>query len=113
MTADVLRTPRTATGECQVAVRPADTYCMQDASPDRRCGSVRRLESTNADFILELAQDGRLLAASATVEELLGWDLARCASDGICAELEDTAQRAAVRQLLAQTLSSGSARTTL
>jgi diguanylate cyclase (GGDEF)-like protein/PAS domain S-box-containing protein len=74
---------------------------------------VRRLESTNADFILELAQDGRLLAASATVEELLGWDLARCAADGICAELEDTAQRAAVRQLLAQTLSSGSARTTL
>ena len=74
---------------------------------------MRRLTSTNADFILEVSPDGRLLAASDTIDELLGWDLGRCAADGICVELDDGAQRAAVRQLLAQTLSTGSARTTL
>lgn len=74
---------------------------------------MRRLTSTHADFILQVSPDGRLLAASGTIDHLLGWDLARCASDSICVELDDGAQRAAVRQPLAQTLSTGSARTTL
>ena len=74
---------------------------------------MRRLTSTNADFILELSPDGRLLAASDTIDQLLGWDLARCAEESVCVELEDDAQRAVVRQLLARTLRTGSARTTL
>ena len=38
---------------------------------------MRRLTSTNADFILEVSSDGRLLAASDTIDHRLGWDLAR------------------------------------
>ena len=74
---------------------------------------MRRLTSTCADFILEVSPEGRLLAASRTVDELLGWDLARCAEAGVCVELADEAQRAAVRRLLEQTLATGSARSTL
>ncbi len=74
---------------------------------------MRRLTSTAADFVLELSPDGLLQAASDTVAEVLGWDLARCAVQGVCAEVTDAAQRAAFRQLLTQALATGSARTTL
>ena len=74
---------------------------------------MRRLTSTAADFVLEVSQDGRLLAVSDTVEDRLGWDLDRCSAEGVCVALADDAQRAAVRRLLAQTLTTGSARTTL
>jgi hypothetical protein len=41
---------------------------------------MRRLTSTNAEVILEVSPDGRLLAASDTIDHLLGWDLRRCAA---------------------------------
>ena len=74
---------------------------------------MRRLTSTSADFILEVSPDGLLLAASRTIDDRLGWDLGRCATEGVCVEMADDAQRAAVRRLLTQALATGDARTTL
>ena len=74
---------------------------------------VRRLPHTDADLVLQLTQGGRLLAASSNVAEVLGWDLARVAVEGLDAVVEDEAQRAAVRQLRDALRRSGAARRTL
>ena len=74
---------------------------------------VPRLNATDADFVLKVSPGGRLLAASDTVADVLGWDLERCAADGIWAAIGDEALRVCLRQLLAQVVATGSARTTL
>ena len=71
------------------------------------------LAATDADFVLRVRPDGRLLAASDTVADVLGWDLQRCADEGIWTAIADEAQCAAVRQMLRHVLATGSARTTL
>ncbi len=71
------------------------------------------LAGTDADFNLLLSPTGHLLAASRTVAEVLGWDLARCAAEGLWAEVVDAGQQAAVRELLKQVLAVGNARMTL
>jgi len=71
------------------------------------------LAATDADFVLRVRPDGRLLAASDTVADILGWDLQRCADEGIWTAIADEAQCAAVRQMLRHVLATGSARTTL
>ena len=75
--------------------------------------TVPSLAGTDADFVLRVSPDGLLLGASDTVADVLGWDLHRCATEGLFAAIVDTTQRAAVRQLRAQVLATGSARTTL
>ena len=75
--------------------------------------AVPRLTATDADFVLKVTPGGHLLAASDTVADLLGWDLERCAREGLWVAIVDEAQRAGVRQLLAQVLATGAARTTL
>ena len=72
-----------------------------------------RLRATDADFILRVSPTGCLLAASESVAGVLGWDLERCATEGIWVAIVDEAQRVAVRQLMTQVLATGSARTTL
>ncbi|MCW2713081.1 MAG: hypothetical protein JWN88_128 [Frankiales bacterium] len=78
-----------------------------------RPGAVGTLAATDADFILEVSPAGLLLAASDTVGRVLGWDLQQCVDQGIGSVLGDDAQRAALRQLLNQTIATGGARTTL
>ncbi|MDQ6650224.1 MAG: EAL domain-containing protein [Actinomycetota bacterium] len=80
---------------------------------DLQPASVRRLAATDADFVLRISPAGHVLAASDTVVDVLGWDLDRCAAEGLWAAIGDDAQRAAVRQLIAQVLTTGGARTTL
>ncbi len=75
--------------------------------------AVPRLRATDADFVLRVSPAGSLLAASDSVAGVLGWDLERCATEGIWVAILDEAQRVAVRQLMAQVLATGSARTTL
>ncbi|MCY7363859.1 MAG: bifunctional diguanylate cyclase/phosphodiesterase [Frankiaceae bacterium] len=74
---------------------------------------MTRLAATDADFVLRVTAEGRLLAASDTVRDVLGWDLARCADEGIEAALSGSAQRVAVGRLLAEAVTTGGARTTL
>jgi len=75
--------------------------------------SIELLESTDADFSLLVAPDGTLLGASRTVTEVLGWDLAQCAREGVGAVLADPGHRVAFGQLMKQVLSTGAARMTL
>ena len=75
--------------------------------------AVPLLPHTDADYVLHLSPDGRLLAASGNVASVLGWDLARCAAEGLDAVVEDEAQRAAVEQLRLQLSATGSARATM
>ncbi|MDP9497295.1 MAG: PAS domain S-box protein, partial [Actinomycetota bacterium] len=74
---------------------------------------LRLLPSTDADVVLHLSPGGRLLAASDGVAELLGWDLARLAEEGLSAVVEDEALRAAVRQVRDALARTGTARRTL
>ncbi|GAC1322658.1 MAG: EAL domain-containing protein [Mycobacteriales bacterium] len=74
---------------------------------------MARLVATDADFVLKVTPDGRLLAASDSVADVLGWDLQRCAVEGVWVAVADDAQRAVIRQLFAQVLATGSARTTV
>lgn len=71
------------------------------------------LPSTDADFALLVTADGGLLSASTTVWDRLGWDHTQCARHGLWAAVVDGGQRAAVRHLLSETFTTGSARTTL
>ena len=82
------------------------------AQPQHRAW-LPTLAATDADFVLRVRPDGRLLAASDTVADILGWDLQRCADEGIWTAIADEAQCAAVRQMLRHVLATGSARTTL
>ena len=76
-------------------------------------GPVLPLAHTQADFVVRLSPSGRLLAASGNVADVLGWDLAVCARDGIVAALGSAAARAAMASLQAQTLATGSSRATV
>ena len=83
------------------------------AAQPRHRAWLPTLAATDADFVLRVRPDGRLLAASDTVADILGWDLQRCADEGIWTAIADEAQCAAVRQMLRHVLATGSARTTL
>jgi diguanylate cyclase (GGDEF)-like protein/PAS domain S-box-containing protein len=74
---------------------------------------VERLVHTDADYVLLLTPEGRLLAASANLETHLGWDLARAASEGILSAVEDEAQKAALTALQTRVQTTGSARGTV
>jgi PAS domain-containing protein len=74
---------------------------------------VEALVHTDADFVLRLTADGRLLAASGNVRTVLGWDVDRGSRDGLFAAIEDEAERAALRTLEAKLLATGSARGTV
>jgi len=74
---------------------------------------VLPLAHTDADYLLRLSASGLLLAASPNVASVLGWDLERCAAEGLEAEVHDPAQRAALEQLRVQLHATGSARTTM
>ena len=71
------------------------------------------LPSTDADFSFVITPAGRLLAASSTVPDVLGWDLEQCAREGLWVAIADEGQRAAARELLKQVAMSGTARMTL
>ncbi|MDQ6649167.1 MAG: bifunctional diguanylate cyclase/phosphodiesterase [Actinomycetota bacterium] len=82
-------------------------------SPRVEPGRVPRLDATQADFVVRVSAAGRLLAASDTVADVLGWNLLECASAGIWSAIADEAQRAAMRQVFTHVLVSGEARSTL
>jgi diguanylate cyclase (GGDEF)-like protein/PAS domain S-box-containing protein len=71
------------------------------------------LAHTEADFIVHMSLEGKLLAASDNVRTVLGWDPQLCATEGILAALRDEAQRFALRALLEQAGSVGRSRATL
>jgi len=75
--------------------------------------SLLHLVATDGDFVLRVSSAGRLLGASDSVADVLGWDVERCAADGLCAEISDEAQRVVARQFLAQVLVRGRARSTV
>jgi len=75
--------------------------------------SLLHLVATDGDFVLRVSSAGRLLGASDSVADVLGWDVERCAADGLCAEISDEAQRVVARQFLAQVLAHGRARSTV
>ncbi len=75
--------------------------------------SLLHLVATDGDFVLRVSSAGRLLGASDSVADVLGWDVERCAADGLCAEISDEAQRVVARQFLAQVLARGRARSTV
>ncbi len=75
--------------------------------------ALRRLVATDGDFVMTVSPQGRLLAASESVQTVLGWDLVECAQAGVCAAVVDEAQQAALRHLLAQVMSTGGARSTV
>ncbi len=83
------------------------------AAQPMRGARLPTLAATDADFVLRVRPDGRLLAASDTVADILGWDLQRCAAEGIWTAIVDEAQCAAVRHMFRRVLATGSARTTL
>ena len=85
---------------------------VRSTSPEGRV-DIAVLAGTDADFNLLLSPTGQLLAASLTVADVLGWNLARCAAEGLWAEVVDEGQQAAVRELLKQVLAVGTARMTL
>jgi len=62
------------------------------------------LAGTDADFLLRRTPAGRVLAASRTVWDVLGWSPAACAAEGLWGIITDEAQRAVVRQLHFQVL---------
>ena len=70
---------------------------------------VPELLSTDADFILLLGADGSVHASSSSVREHLGWDL----TAGLWGAVDDPGHQVAVRALLTQALTTGSARMTL
>jgi diguanylate cyclase (GGDEF)-like protein/PAS domain S-box-containing protein len=74
---------------------------------------VPRLAATDADFVMRVSPDGRLLAASDLVCVLLGDDLERVATEGLHLALLDGAQRAAARELFNRVLLTGSGRMTV
>jgi diguanylate cyclase (GGDEF)-like protein/PAS domain S-box-containing protein len=71
------------------------------------------LPSTDADFSLLVTAEGETLAASRTVEDVLGWDINQRVDEGLWAFVVNEIQRVAMRQLLRQTVATGSARMTL
>jgi diguanylate cyclase (GGDEF)-like protein/PAS domain S-box-containing protein len=75
--------------------------------------ALRRLVATDGDFVMMVSPEGRLLAASDSVETVLGWNLAECAQLGICTAIVDEGQRAALRHVLAQVINTGGARSTV
>ncbi len=75
--------------------------------------SLLHLVATDGDFVLRVSSAGRLLGASDSVADVLGWDVERCAAEGLCAEISDEAQRVVARQFLAQVLAQGRARSTV
>ena len=79
----------------------------------RTSSPVRRLIAADGDFVLTVLPSGLLLAASDSVEDELGWDLAACAQHGVIQAVVDEGQQAAVRHLLARVLSTGNARSTV
>ncbi|HEX4431048.1 MAG TPA: EAL domain-containing protein [Frankiaceae bacterium] len=75
--------------------------------------ALRRLVATDGDFVLTVTPEGRLLAASESVQTVLGWDLAECAVGGILTAIVDEGQQAAMRHVLKQVVTFGGARSTL
>jgi diguanylate cyclase (GGDEF)-like protein/PAS domain S-box-containing protein len=87
----------------------------RDAKGPDRFGAyaVRKLIATDGDFVMTILPSGQLIAASDSVESVLGWDLQQCARHGICTAIDDEGQQAAMRHLLAQALANGGARSTV
>ena len=82
--------------------------------PDRPgARAVQRLIAADGDFVMTVLPSGHLLAASDSVETVLGWDLDECAEHGICTAVVDEGQQAALRHLLDQVLTTGAARSTV
>jgi diguanylate cyclase (GGDEF)-like protein/PAS domain S-box-containing protein len=79
----------------------------------RPSSPVRRLIAADGDFVLTVSPSGLLLAASDSVQDELGWDLAACARYGLFQAVVDEGQQAAVRHLLARVLTTGNARATV
>jgi len=82
------------------------------AHPHGRASLLHHV-ATDGDFVLRVSSAGRLLGASDSVADVLGWDVERCAAEGLCAEISDEAQRVVARQFLAQVLAQGRARSTV
>jgi diguanylate cyclase (GGDEF)-like protein/PAS domain S-box-containing protein len=75
--------------------------------------TVLSLAHTEADFILTMTQHGDLLAASANVATVLGWDLDRCRDLGLLSAVADEGQRFALRALRDRAVASGHSRATI
>jgi len=89
------------------------TWPGRSAAHPHGRASLLHLVATDGDFVLRVSSAGRLLGASDSVADVLGWDVERCAADGLCAEISDEAQRVVARQFLAQVLAQGRARSTV
>ncbi|MCW2667341.1 MAG: hypothetical protein JWN57_2303 [Frankiales bacterium] len=85
----------------------------RDGADDVPGGAVIPLVHTDADFVVRLTSQGRLLAASGNVASVLGWDLLRAAAEGVCQAVGDETEVAAIRGLAAQLRATGSARATV
>lgn len=83
---------------------------------DTRAASVRRLPllpSTDADYSLLVTGEGKILAASETVTDVLGWEVDSGGPDDLWVCVVQDSQRVALRQLIEHAVATGSARTTL
>ena len=83
------------------------TWPGRSAAPPHGRASLLHLVATDGDFVLRVSSAGRLLGASDSVADVLGWDVERCAAEGLCAEISDEAQRVVARQFLVQVLAQG------
>ena len=79
----------------------------------RTAPPVPRLLASDGDVVLSFSPDGQLLGASDSAVTLLGWDLERCAAEGLGSVLASEAERTVLRRLLAQVLSTGAVRSTV
>ncbi len=99
------------------SVKLSDTHRMEPSEAAgavlRTSSPVRRLIAADGDFVLTVSPSGLLLAASDSVADELGWDLASCAQHGLLQAVVDEGQQAAVRHLLARVLTTGNARATV
>ncbi len=89
------------------------TWPGRSAAHPHGRAALLHLVATDGDFVLRVSAAGRLLGASDSVADVLGWDVERCAAEGLCAEISDEAQRVVARQFLAQVLAQGRARSTV
>ena len=91
---------------------PMESDLTAETSPGGSA-PLRRLTATDGDFVLSVSASGKLLAASDSVATVMGWDVERCAKEGICSALVDEGQQAAIRHLMNQVLTNGGARSTV
>ena len=73
----------------------SDTHRMEPSGAagavPRTSSPVRRLIAADGDFVLTVSPSGLLLAASDSVADELGWDLAECAEQGLLHAVVDDA----------------------